>query len=471
MKDAHLSMPTREPLSGTDNAWRRMGTTNNLMTITGVLMFEESVGYEELCDRLEERLLRYERFNQRVGGQKRRFMRPYWEDFEGFDIRNHVYDLRLPEPGDQETFEAFVGKLMSRPLDERRPMWEAYLMEDGGPGDGNAVALRIDHSLGDGFALLYVMLGLVDNPHELEFPIGGVSAPPPPPEEGDETPVSPAQTSTDSDDDDVDEGRKKATPQGALGAVGMGARAVKTGFDLLTMSPEPETSLVGDLCQTKGAAWTRRIDLEQVKEIGNAHDATVNDVLLAATAGAIRRVLESRGEDTTGLELRCTIPVNLKPMDERTESLGNYFGLVFAPIPVGVRDLNERIETVHEQMDVRKAGIEAFLMYQLLNAAGHVPEPVQHLAMKVFEDQATGVVTNVPGPVNAAEIAGKKVSDMIFWVPQGNDQGLGISIISYNGSVRIGVAADANLLPDPKAMSEAFETEVDELLSELHPTA
>ena len=469
-------MPTREPLSGTDNAWRRMGTTNNLMTITGVLMFEEPVGYDELCDRLEQRLLRYERFNQRVGGQKRRFMRPYWEDCEGFNIRNHVYDLRLPEPGDQEAFEEFVGKLMSRPLDERRPMWEAYLMEDGGPGDGNAVALRIDHSLGDGFALLYVMLGLVDNPQELEFPIGGVSAPPPPPGEGDDTPIPPKQTPSGGDgrsdgDDGVDELRKKTRPQSALGTVAMGARAAKTGFDLLTMSPEPETSLVGDLCQTKGAAWTRRIDLEEIKEIGNAHDATVNDVLLATTAGAIRRVLDSRGEDTTGLELRCTIPVNLKPMDERTESLGNYFGLVFAPIPVGVRDLNERIDTVHEQMDVRKAGIEAFLMYKLLSIAGHVPKPVQDVAMKVFEDQATGVVTNVPGPINAAEIAGKKVSDMIFWVPQGNDQGLGISIISYNGSVRIGVAADENLLPDPKAMADAFESEVDELLSELHPSS
>ena len=462
MNDAHSAMPTREPFSGPDNAWRRMGTTNNLMTITGVLIFEEPVGYEELCDRLEQRLLRYERFNQRVGGRKRRFMRPYWETFAGFDVRNHIYNVRLPEPGDQAALEQFVGKLMSRPLDERRPMWEAYLIEEGGPGEGNAVAIRINHALGDGFALLYVMLGLVDNPDELEFPIGGVSAPPP--EAGHDRTVPPTRAGG-ANDGVTEKRRKKPSPRGALGAVGMGARAVTTGVDLLTRSPEPNTSLVGELCQTKRAAWTRPIDLGQIKAIGKAHDATVNDVLLATTAGAIRRVLESRGEDTTGVELRCTIPVNLKPMDERTESLGNYFGLVFAPIPVGTRDLNERIERVHAQMDVQKAGIEAFLMYQLLRLGGYVPERVQQLVMKLFEDKATCIVTNVPGPVNAAEIAGKKVSDMIFWVPQANEQGLGISFISYNGSVRVGVAADANLLPDPKALSAAFEAEVDELLN------
>ena len=116
----------------------------------------------------------------------------------------------------------------------------------------------------------------------------------------------------------------------------------------------------------------------------------------------ITEKLEDRGEDTQSLELRCTVPINLKPMAERTESLGNYFGIVFVPIPVGIKNLDERIAIVHERMDIRKAGIEAFLMYQLLNIAGRAPEPVQNLAMRIFEKQATGVVTNVPGPVGAA---------------------------------------------------------------------
>ncbi len=486
-------MPEREPLSGADNAWRRMGTTNNLMTITGVLTFEETVGYEAFCTRLEERLLRFDRFRHRVGGQKRRLLWPYWEPVEQFDIHNHVYDIALPEPADQSRFERFVGTLMSRPLGESRPLWEVYLVDNVGPDGGNAAVVRINHSVGDGFALLYVMLGLVDNPDDLEFPIGGVSAPPPPEPDGnseDSTDRNPhvaesghpdggtagsGQMDSSSNTAARDRGHgdgedpmdREITGSGLLGTAKTAARAVKTGYDLLTMADEPDTSLTGELGPTKRAAWTRRIDISRVKAVGAAHDATVNDIFLAATAGAIRRVLEERGEGTAGLELRWTVPVNLRPMAERTESLGNYFGLVFLPIPVGTRDLDRRIELVRERMDIQKAGVEAFLMYKLLELGGYVPEPVQRYLMRVFEGAATGIVTNVPGPVGGAEFAGKEIGDMIFWVPQGNDQGLGISIISYNGSVRVGIAADANLLPEPRLMAGAFETELDDLFEEL----
>ena len=459
-------MPEREPLSGPDNAWRRMGTTNNLMAITGVLTFEQRVTYEEMCERLETRLLRFDRFKQRVGGQKRRLWRPYWERLDDLDVENHVYSLALPEPADQAAFEQFVGTLMSRPLDERRPLWEVYLVDNVGPAAGNAAVVRINHSLGDGFALLYVMLGLVDNPEELEFPIGGVSAPPPPGEgsDADRMAADGPQDNTGGEEDPM---RRAATGSGVLSTATTAARALKTGYDLVTMPDEDRTSLFGELGQTKRVAWTRQLDLARVKQVGEDHDATVNDVLMAVTAGAIRRVLDERGENTRELELRCTVPINLKPMAERTESLGNYFGIVFVPIPVGTRDLDERIDIVHERMDIRKAGTEAFLMYQLLNIAGRVPEPVQNLAMRIFEKQATGVVTNVPGPVGAATFAGTEIGDMIFWVPQANDQGLGISIISYNGSVRIGIAADDNLLPEPRLLADAFETEIDTLFGEL----
>lgn len=489
-------MPEREPFSGADNAWRRMGETNNLMTITGILFFEERITYEELRDRLESRLLRFDRFKQKVGGRKRRFQRPYWELVEDFDIDNHILEVELPEPKDEAAFEEFIGKLMSRPLDERRPLWEIYLMQDAGPPEGNAMAIRINHSLGDGFALLYVLLGLVDNPMDIEFPVGGVSAPPVPEEElaesgatseadpteanggtaaVDETEDRTASTGSEPGGEGSSSGSNRPDPAdvggggSALDTLGMAANGVKTAYDLFTMRDEPKTSLSGDLSPTKRAGWTRPIDLDRVKKIGTAHDATVNDVLLAATAGAVRRVLEGRGEATDGLELRFTIPVNLKPMEDRTESLGNYFGLLWAPVPVGTRDLNERIEIIHERMDARKAGMEAFIMYQLLNVGGIVPETLQGVVMDIFKNSATGIVTNVPGPMDTVKLAGKEVSDLIFWVPQGNDQGLGVSIISYDGAVRIGVAGDANMVPDPGELTDAFEDEIDALFSELDP--
>ncbi|PSP66017.1 hypothetical protein BRC85_11415 [Halobacteriales archaeon QS_1_69_70] len=468
-------MGEREPIAGADNAWRRIGTIDNLTTITGVLWFEEAIRYEELCDRLEDRLLRFERFQQRPGGRNRLFRRPYWETVEAFDVETHVQHVALPEPRDTATFQRFVGRMMSRPLDQRRPLWEAYLVE--GAGDGNAVAFRINHSVGDGFALMYVLFGLVDNPEEIEFPMGIV---PDPPSADEFQPEAAADGGTapgaDPDADapapgsdaggEPDRSGTAPTLDGVLESVRLAGSAVRTGWNLLTQADETETSLRGDLGTAKRAGWTDEIDLATVRAIGSEHDATVNDVLLGALAGAFRRLLTDRGEPVEGRELRVTVPVNLRPMAERDASLGNHFGMAFVPIPVGTPELGERLRLIHDRMSVRTAGIEAYLMYLTMRVGGHAPDVVMEWLMAQFERRATGVVTNVPGPTDAMEFAGREVTDLMFWVPQANDQGLGISIFSYDGAVRLGIAADANLLDEPDELAEAFRAEVEHLAEE-----
>jgi len=462
-------MTGRDPISGTDNAWRRMGAMDNLTTITGVLWFDEAIGYEELCDRLEERLLRFERFRQRVGGRNRAVGRPHWETVDGFEIGTHVRHVALPEPQDTATFQRFVSGLMSRPLDERRPLWEAYLVDGAGSGDGNAVAFRINHSIGDGFALMYVMFGLVDDPDGVELPMGIVPDPPSadefhePGAATDGAGTTATGETTDAGSGEGDETGTSLGGGGALDTVRLAGTALKTGVNLLTQDDETDTSLRGELGAAKRAGWTDEIDLATVKAIGREHDATVNDVLLGALAGAFRRLLADRGEPVDGRELRVTVPVNLRPMEERDASLGNHFGLAFVPLPIGTPDLEERIRIIHDRMSAETAGVEAYIMYLTLMLGGHSPDPVFEWLQAQFENRATGVVTNVPGPTEAVEFAGREVTDVMFWVPQAIDQGLGVSIFSYDGGVRLGIAADANLLEDPDELADAFRTEIDAL--------
>ncbi len=447
-----------------------MGRTDNLMTITGILWFDEKVSYEDVCDRLEERLLQFDRFSQKIGGRKRRLRRPYWETVADFDIESHVYDISLPEPANDAKFQEFIGRLMSRPLDERRPLWEAYLIDDVDRGDGNAITFRINHSLGDGFALLYVLLGLADNPEEIELPIGNVPLPPnSTATDGAGASVSaPAEPTRNPNSDSGRSADERADLSGIrFGKAGLAATTLKEMDHLLRMPDEADTSLRGTLGSRKHASWTDGVELDRIKDIKRQHDATVNDVLLAVTAGALRRELESRGEDTDGLELRCTVPVNLVPMAARTEQLGNGFGLAFLPLPVGMHDLGERIEYMRDNVGVDKLGVEAFLMYKLLEFGGTLPDIAQEKLMEMFEDRATGIVTNVPGPLNTIDFAGTEVTDMVFWVPQAVDQGLGISLITYGGSVRVGVAGDANILSDPDSLAGHFEAEIDHLEAQL----
>lgn len=437
-----------------------MGRARNLMSITGVLVFEEPLGYEELCERLEERLLRFARFRQRLGGQQRRFRRPYWTEMAKMDVRTHVFEVALPEPADTEQFQRFIGTLTSQPLDEKRPLWQAYLVENGGSGGGNAVAFRLNHSIGDGFALLSVLLGLVDNPEDIDLPAGSVSK-----VAGTETDSTAKTTSRDSKPNTERERTDGLFRQG-IDALKTAKVGVERALALATMDDDEQTSLHGQIGTKKEIAWTEKIDLSTVKTIGTAHDATINDVLLGATAGGLRRLFEERGEPTEDLEVRCTVPVNLKGIDERESAQGNYFGLAFIPIPVGERDLSDRIRLVRDRTGKRTLGSEAFLVYQLLRIGGRVPYPIQQRVMNHFQKKTMGVFTNVPGPKDTVEFDGKEISDIMFWVPQSLDQGIGISIFSYAGGVRMGINSDATLLSEPQKLTDAFETEIEMLVTE-----
>lgn len=469
----------REWLSGTDNAWRRMGVPKNLTTITGMLCFAEQMPYREFCDHLDERLLRFERFKQRIGGRRRTIRRPYWQTVSAFDIETHVHKMNLEQPAGRTQLETFVGTLMSQPVDERRPLWQAYLIEE--YQGGSVAVFRLNHSMADGFALLSVLLGLADHPERIEFPIDGLSVPDAPGyqqrKSGDSTVGSTntagqrrandqkERTDQASTTTKADSKSSLSTRDKLFRPVRLAGTATAVGLNMLTMDPEPQTSLHDELSGTKRAAWTDQIPLGVVKDLGSRTDATVNDVLLGATAGVFRRTLEARGEKTADLVLRCTVPVNLKPLEERDTSLGNHFGLAFVPIPVGIEPLEERIEFIKERTSRERLGTEGFLVYALMTLGGHVPEGVFTLALKLFEDNATAVVSNVPGPVDGIEVAGNEVEKIMFWNPQAVDQGLSLSIFTYNGGVRIGVSGDANLVPEPNQLTTAFETEMDMLES------
>ena len=476
--------PDNEYLSGTDNAWLRMGDRTNRMIITAVLFFDEPVTYDELEEKLEERLLPFKRFRQRVMTPWHR-LRPKWKLDPLFNIDTHLTHIALPEPQGKEELRRFVGETMDKDLDRSRALWHGWLVEGAGEGDGNALVVRIHHALGDGFALLYVLLGLADDPASIDMPLGEV---PPPPGISDEEWQRMAMDAPESDEMEDGEGGLDETLYGSEGAEGeeteekkgssigekvrTGANMAKIGYDSLTMSKEPKTSLRGDLELTERVSWTETFETERVKKVGHAYDGTINDVLIAATAGGFRRYLVDNGEEVPDdLDLRCAVPVNLKPLQERTEELGNYFGLGFLELPVGIEDPQERMEMIQDRTGMLKQGTEAYLMYLSLSLVGALPRFMQYLVMRRFHNRMTAAVTNVPGPKEAIEFAGKEVSDIKFWVPRSEDIGVGISIFSYNGGVSVGVAADESLVPEPDRLADAFNHEMEAILETVETEA
>jgi diacylglycerol O-acyltransferase / wax synthase len=236
---------------------------------------------------------------------------------------------------------------------------------------------------------------------------------------------------------------------------------------LVLLPPDPPTPFKGPLGRRKRAAWSKPVPLEDFKAIGKAYGATVNDVLVAAATGALRRYLESHGESSKGLSIRASVPVNLRPVQD-AHRLGNSFGLVFLTLPVGIVDPVGRLRAIKKEMDELKRSPEALVAFGVLNVMGLAPVEVERLGLRFFGSKATAVLTNVPGPREALYLAGRKLDRVMFWVPQSGRLGLGISILSYAGGVMLGVATDEGLVADPEKIVDAFEKEFRSLKAAAH---
>lgn len=449
----------REPMSRVDTAWLRMERPTNPMMITGVLMFAEPMSIDALRRVVKQRFLAYTRFRQKAVDTP---AGASWQTDEDFDLDWHVQLTALPGRGGKRGLERFVSQLASSPLDHSRPLWQFHLIEryDG----GSALVARIHHSYADGIALVQVLLSLTDTTRE--------------PAKGSD--LAHAWLKTD--------GAEVARRVGAVDRyMKLGSRALEKGMEMyrdptlagmlakeggeiarellnaLALSDDPPSLLRGKLGVSKRVAWAEPLDLEEVKAVGRACDCTVNDVLMATAAGALRNYMIERGDNVDGVTLRATVPVNLRPL-EHAKKLGNHFGLVFLELPVGEGNPIRRIERVAECMNNLKNSRQAIVAFGLLAALGMAPSQVQGLALELFSRKATAVATNVPGPQQPLYLAGCTLREMMFWVPQTGSIGVGISILSYNGRVHFGLIADAKLIPDPDAVISRFGAEFDKLL-------
>ena len=440
-------------VSALDSGWLRMEDPTNLMMVTSVLLFDGRLDQKRLRSVIEERLLAFPRFRQRIQEPPFGVGAPSWVPDRTFDLDSHLHRVALPEPGDKATLEAFVSDVMSTPLDFTKPLWQFVVVEHAG---GSAVVSRIHHAIADGIALVRVLLSLTDD-----------------------RPRPRRRRPNHSPDLEAGAGASLLRAGGwlaqtgfglvrepgqALRAAGFGVDAAATLARVALMPADPQTPLKGPLGVMKRAAWSNPIPLTDVKAAGARAGGTINDVLVTAAAGALRRYLAGRGEDVDGLDVRATVPVNLRPLDE-AHRLGNQFGLVFLALPLGIEHPDERLAEVKRRMDELKSSLQPVVALGTLTAIGYLPVALQPVPLQFFGSKASLVLTNVPGPREPLYLAGEPLRHVMFWVPQSARLGLGISILSYNGEVLVGVASDVGLVPDPAAIVAGFQSELGTLLA------
>ena len=458
-----------ERMTKVDTAWLRMDSPSNLMMIMGVWTLKPGIKYQDLCRRVQERLLEYDRFRQRV---REDAAGATWVEDAGFDIERHVVREKLPRRPrgeEQAALQQRVGELAMQPLDREHPLWQVHLVEN--YQGGSALIVRIHHCIADGIALISVTMSLVD---------GGA----PPPER------KRRQARAGAEDWIADTLIKPFTDMTvrALGAAGEGAvrslgllrdpqkglagslDLAKLAYQVLTdaaalalMPDDSKTRLKGKPGREKRVAWCEPIPLEEVKAVGKALNCSINDVLLSCVAGSIGEYLKSLGDDVAGQEIRAMIPVNLRPPLEQAHKLGNRFGLVPLVLPIGLDNPVERVYEVRRRMGALKGSTQPLLAFGLLAVAGLLIKPAQEAMLSLFGKKTTAVMTNVPGPREKLKFLGSTLEQSMFWVPQSGDIGLGVSILSYGGGVQFGVITDSTLCPDPQKIIDEFEPEIAKL--------
>jgi WS/DGAT/MGAT family acyltransferase len=452
-----------EPMDATDVAWLRMDSDTNLMMVTGVFLLADRLDIETLRAAVESRFLAFDRFRHRV---VRHLAGAAWEPDPEFDPAHHVVAIPPGTIRGKKTLQDYVGRVAGMSLDPRRPLWRMELVPRF--RGGSAVIMRIHHCYADGIALIQVLLTMTDPSPVRPQPArtrkgrrraapGLVMAIARPLEKAAEASLKMTR--------DLWVGSMHALrdPGGMLDLAGAGADTLVELAKTVAKPADARTRFQRRLSGVKRVAWAEPLPLDGVKRVSKKLGCTVNDVLVSCATGALRAYLEEQGDEVDGLEFRAEVPVNLRPPEEDFTRLGNRFGLVLLDLPVGVADPVERLFEVHRRMEALKRSRQPLAAYLMLNVMGRLPAAVERPMLDYFTTKATAVMTNVPGPQRPLYFAGAELAQLLFWVPQAGRVGIGLSILSYRGSVQVGVMADDNLLPDPETLAGSFRTEFDAL--------
>lgn len=421
-----------------DAAWLRMEKPNNHFVVTGLMRVDRRLDTERVTALLEERLAGYERFRQIVEPSRLPLGLPTWRGDRGYDTSRHVLTAELPRR--EGALLDYLAWAISRPLDRSRPLWEMHVVH--APGHRTYLVSRIHHAIGDGMALLNVLMSVTDEGWAAR---GHARRPRREPLSALVPLLAEAGRLV------LDTGHRNDTARYLLTAAGRLAHLTLMPFD-------PPSPFKGTLAEGKRVAWARPLPLEDFKRVGALTGATVNDVVLSCATAAMAAYIRSRGVRRLPA-LRATVPYNLRPL-ERAGGLGNGFTLVYLPLALDHGDALLRLAETSQRMREIKRSPEPVVTNLVLNAIGLLPPRLEDLAVRFFGAKASAVITNVPGPDRELHLDGLPIREIRFWEPESASIAVGWSIFSYAGKLSVGVIADAGLVPDAGRLITAFEKEL-----------
>jgi diacylglycerol O-acyltransferase / wax synthase len=387
---------------------------------------------------------------------------PVWVDDAHFNLNYHVHHTALPPPGTIRQLKRLVGRIMSQKLDLSKPLWELWIVE-GLEGGRFALVDKLHHCMVDGNAALNVLSAFLSP--DPKAPARRFSAWHPRP--------APSATALAWGELQRRVGAPRVLARSLASALAHPAHTIEAIRDTAEgaieavvgkRQPASKTPLnVDEVGSHRRFDWTR-FDLTEVKEVKNRLGGTVNDVVLATVAGAVRRYLQAHGTPVNNLDFRVTVPINRRPPSALGE-LGNRVVPMLARLPVEIRDPRERLRIMAQTAHALKASKEVHAIEffeEISNWAG--AELLSALVRNVTRWWAGNlIVTNVPGPSFPLYLLGARLLECYPFVPMMANQALNVAVLSYAGGVHWGFNADWDAIADLHDLVECFTDEFAEL--------
>jgi diacylglycerol O-acyltransferase len=450
-------------LSSVDVSFLTNESASSHMHVGGILIFEgPPPAYDDLLEHVRGRLHLVPRFRQKLAHPPVQTGRPFWVDDPNFNLSYHVRHSALPAPGSEEQLRNMAARVFSQQLDRTKPLWELWLVQ-GLTRKRFALITKTHHALVDGVSGVDIATVLFD------------TKPVPEPAEPDHDWVPDREPSSATLAAKGLEGllatpvrlarRLEQTIQHPRAAAREVAEAAEGVGEIAWAfaNPAPKVPLNADIGSHRRFTWVRS-DLGQMKRIKNQLGGTVNDVVLAVVAGAVRDWLHGRGIRTEGLELRAQVPVSIRAEGERGQ-LGNRLAVMRAPLPVYIADPVRRLETVSHAMRGLKQSKQALGAEVITRFNDFAPPTLLAQAARInFSTRLFNlVVTNVPGPQMPLYVLGRELEDIFpvgFLPPH---QALFVAIMSYNGGVNFGLLSDYDSMDDVEVIAQGIERAIAEL--------
>jgi WS/DGAT/MGAT family acyltransferase len=435
------------------------------MAIASIAVFEgPPPSHEEFLTYLAGRLPLVPLYRRKLRTVPFRLGRPVWVDDPNFDLRYHVRRTALPAPGEDEQLADLTARVMSQRLDRDHPLWE-YWVAEGLAGDRWALISKVHHCMVDGVSGTDLYRVVFD-----------VSPEPAPPAADDWTVGPEPSASRLAAEAAVDAATLPIRQVLALSRASADPRRALTHATDLTRAttrlvpsvwPAARSSLSGQIGRQRRYAWARA-SLDDIKTIKRAFGGTVNDVVLAAISSGFRALLLARGEQPEPHEVPSLVPVSMRAPGE--ESIyENRVSATVADLPVHIADPVERLAAVRGELESLKASKEAMVGEALVGLGRYSPYPLAswwvRLAFRLPQREIVTVTTNVPGPRQPLFGMGRRLEEIIPYVPIAGRVRTGISIFSYCGTITFGLTGDFAANPDLDVLARGIEHGVSELLA------